>query len=400
MKAIVLGGGSTMGLALLVYLKDQQDISQILVTDIQDELIKERVSWLNDKRFSAKVLDAADYNSLVRAIEGYDIVLNTAPTRDKIPVMKAALKAGANYIDPGVRQIDEKLSLNGEFNKRGLLAIFDMYYSHGFIDIMAAYGIERLDKTDTLDLRWAQLDIVPPSEHSRALYTGFNFEGYIFGHYMLPSRRWENGKMILLPPRAEPEMFTFKGPIGTQEVRGLAEEGSNLARLRPEIRKITFKQSLGADLEIKCKFLADLGVSTAPIDIGGGQMVSSWAVINYLFNNQPTETKKAPDNRHAGCVIVRGVKDGQKIEYRIDAWPSENLVQKHKDIGCAKVSGPERAGVFRSGSPMGSVAVLMARGQIKAKGAFLPAFTVPSAEFLKQEASMGISIEITKTEIL
>ena len=399
MKAIVLGGGGILGLSLLVYLKDQKDISSILVTDIQEGVIKERVSWLNDKRFSTKVLDANDYNALVRAIKGYDVVLNVSRVRDKTVAMKASIETGASYIDCGVEQVEEKLALSDQFKQKGLLAIFDMYFSPGLHDMLAAYAIERLDRTDSVDFRWAVVDIVPPSEHSRRLYTGFSFDGYILHHFTRNSKQWENGKMVELPPRADPEIFTFKGPIATTEVAGLpADSLCDLAILRPDIPHISFKEALGIDLDKECHLLVALGFNkTEPINVGG-QMVAPWPVLKFLQNNQPAETKKASDIRHGGCAIVRGVKDGQKIEYRVEAWPSESLVQKHKDMGCARYAGP--GGVFRCGSPMGSAAVLLARGKIKAKGAFLPAFTIPAEEFLKQETSMGMNVEITKTVVL
>jgi hypothetical protein len=89
------------------------------------------------------------------------------------------------------------------------------------------------------------------------------------------------------------------------------------------------------------------------------------------------------------------VKDGQKVEYNIQQWPSESLAQKHKDMGCAKVGGP--GGTFRIGSPLGTVAVLMARGLIKATGCFPPGLVEPTEEFIKQEVAMGQNVEITKT---
>ncbi len=71
MKTIVLGGCGIIGLSLLTYLKEQRDISEILVTDVKEARLKEEVAWLSDKRFSARALDATDYNALVSAIKGY-----------------------------------------------------------------------------------------------------------------------------------------------------------------------------------------------------------------------------------------------------------------------------------------------------------------------------------------
>lgn len=173
---------------------------------------------------------------------------------------------------------------------------------------------------------------------------------------------------------------------------------SDLYLVKPAIPCISFKEALGVEMDQSCRLLVALGFNQEePMNIND-QKVSLWAMLQILANNQPPESKEPPDIRHGGCAIVRGVKGSQTIKYRVEAWPSESLVQKHKDMGCAKYGGP--GGVFRCGSPMGSLAVLIARGQIKSTGAFLPETVVPAKEFLDQEASMGINVEITKTEIL
>ena len=399
MKAIVLGGCGILGLSLLTYLKEQEEISEILVTDINEGRLRELVAWLNDKKFFYKILDSHDSNALVTAIKGYDVVLNVSAIRDKLPATKAALIAGANYIDSGAAPADAQLELDDEFKKRGLLAMLHMYFSPGLDNVLAHYAIERLDRTESIDFRWAVLDIVPASEHSRQLYWAFSLEGIMLRHFGYPSKCLRNGKILELPPRAEPEMFTFKGPIGTTEVAGLPAESLHWAhKYYPQISNITFKEALGIDFNKRCSFLAGLGFNkTESIDMNG-QMISPWEVLKYLANNQPPETKIGPDIRHGGGAIVRGIKGGQKVEYNIQQWPSESLVQKHKDMGCARFGGP--GGTFRNGSPMGTIAVLMARGKIKETGVFGPGAVEPPEEFIKQEVAMGQNVEITKTIIL
>ena len=399
MKAIVLGGCGMLGLSLLTYLKEQQEIPEILVTDVQQTKLKEVVDWLDDSRFSAKVLDVADYESLVAAIKGYDLVLNVSAVRNKLPATRAALMNGTNYIDGGAAPADEQLELSNEFKKRGRLAIVHMYFSPGLDNVLAHYAIERLDKTESIDFRWAVCDIVPASEHTRPLYWPFTLEGILLRHFGYPSKRLKEGKILELPPRAEPEMFTFKGPIGTTEVAGLPAESLHWAhKCYPEIPNITFKEALGVDFNKKCSFLAELGFNKAePVNVKG-QMISPWEVLKYLANRQPPETKRGPDIRHGGGAIVRGIKDGQKVEYNIQQWPSERLAQRHKAMGCAKVGGP--GGTFRIGSPLGTVAVLMARGLIQATGCFPPGLVEPTEEFIKQEVAMGQNVEITRTILM
>lgn len=399
MKTIVLGGMGVLGMALLTYLKEQEEISEILVTDIQQQKLKKVMAWLDDKRFSAKVLDINDNDALVSAIKGYDLVLNTSAVRDKFPALKAALLNGANYIDGGAGPAEEQLTLNDEFKKNGLTAIVHMYFSPGLDNVLAHYAIERLDKTESIDFRWAVLDIVPDAEHTKRLYWPFTLEGSVRRHFELPSRRVINGKVIELPPRAEPEMYAFKGPIGTTEVAGLPGESLHWAHMcYPEVPNITFKEALGIEFNKKCLFLRELGFNrTEPVKING-QMISPWEVFRYLALNQPKERKKGPDIRHGGGPIVRGIKDGQRVEYNIQQWPSEGLARKQKAMGCAKVGGP--GGIFRIGSPLGTTAVLLARGLIKAKGCFPPGVVEPTEEFIKQEVAMGQNVEITKTILL
>ena len=399
MKAIVLGGCGIMGLSLVTYLKEQKDITEILVTDIQEARLKEEVAWLKDKRFSARVLDGNDYNALVSSIKGYDVVLNVSAIPNKLGQAKAALQAGANYIDSGFGAEMARAELDREFKKKGLLAILNMYFSPGADNILAHYAIERLDRTDSVDFRWSVVDIVPASDHSRPLYWGLGFDGIMLHHFTVPSRRVENGKMVELSVRADPEMYTFKGPIGTTMVAGLAGESLSYCHENfPEIPNITFKESLGIEFNERCAFLAKLGFNRIePIDVNG-KKISPCEVLFALANNQPPETKKAPDIRHGGGPIVKGIKDGKKIEYNLQIWPSERLVQKHKDMGCARFGG--FGGTFRNGSPMGTAAVLMARGLIKEKGCFLPGLVEPTEEFIKQEVAMGQNVEITKTLIM
>jgi saccharopine dehydrogenase-like NADP-dependent oxidoreductase len=132
----------------------------------------------------------------------------------------------------------------------GLLAIVHLYDSPGLDKVLAHSALERLDRTESIDFRWAVFDIVPASEHSRQLFWPFTFDGIMLRHFGYPSKRLENGKILELPPRAEPEMFTFKGPIGTTEVAGLPAESLHWAhKCYPEIPNITFKEALGVDFD-------------------------------------------------------------------------------------------------------------------------------------------------------
>lgn len=405
MKAIVLGGLGIMGIAALVCLRKEGDISHITVVDRQADAVKEVVSWLNNsighEKYSGLAVDATDYRALVEAIKGNDIVINCAAmTGNYLSATKASLEAGANYIDVGSFGEEEaQMGLGDEFERKQLTAVLGMGFTPGLVNIAAVYAIEKLDKTNSVDIRWSIVDMVPPSGHSRQLYGGFNWWGYIYNYFTLPSTRWENGKRLEYPPRHEPESFAFKGPVGATEVAGWpGYDSDSIAKLFPGIPNIESKAAVGIETARKWELLKGLGFNRKePIDVGG-QKISPWAVLETLLNSQPVETRMPPDIRHGGAVIVSGLENGKETQYRIDIWPSERLVDEYKELGVAKYGG--QGGVFRVGSSLGTAAILIARGMANGKGVFYPESAFPAKEFLEQEASMGINVEISRVEIL
>jgi len=185
------------------------------------------------------------------------------------------LEIGVNYLGSGFGVETVLAEWDNEFKDKGLLSIANAYYSPGADTILAHYTIERLNSIDSVDFRWSIVDIVPSSEHSRQLYWGFSLEGMLLHHYTSPAKRVENGKLVELPPRSDPEMFTFKGPIGKTLVDDMTDELLvYIHQYFPDIPNITFKE-----------------------------------VLCIEFNERG--------------AIVKGIKDGQKVEYNIQMWPSE-----------------------------------------------------------------------------
>jgi saccharopine dehydrogenase-like NADP-dependent oxidoreductase len=119
-----------------------------------------------------------------------------------------------------------------------------------------------------------------------------------------------------------------------------------------------------------------------PINVQG-QMVSPWEVLVTLLGQLPPETKPA-DIRDETRVIVRGGEAGKEVEYNISRL---NI-------------GPDRFKEYTglsTGLCSAIAAVMIGRGQIKAKGVLMPELCIPPDRFLDELASLGMDIEITKT---
>ena len=397
MRVAVIGAAGIQGMSTLVYLLEQEGVSQIVAIDILGEELKKRVSGLKDKRVVFQVVDIRNYEQMLGTLKeaDIDVIVNNAAIPGYYESMvKVALEAGSNYLDlGGPQEIPAQIAFSGEFNKRGLTGIVDMGSAPGMSNIMAAYCIHKLDSIDTVDFKWAGgVDIVSDEEHSVPLYWGYNFRG-IMGLFSGPTLVYEDGKLLELEPRALSEKYTFKDPIGRIDIHGLTHgEPRMLSRSFPDIKRITFKLGYQPEFETKVRFLRDLGFGNlAAIDVKG-QKIVPWDVLETLLRQLPPETKKAPDFRGEGHCFARGYKDGQKMQYHIAFRESEELLNRYKNKGCH--------GLFRAGIFIAVAAVMLGRGQVEAKGIFHPEIAIPADLYLAEVAKAGFEVEIEKKVVL
>jgi len=264
---------------------------------------------------------------------------------------------------------------------------------------MAAYAINKLDRTDSVDIKSGSKDLVPPEEHTRPIAWGprvgskgeinIDFPGLdtIKGMYIKSSVSYEDGELRWAQPKGNPEVFQFRDPIGavtiTQSSGGVVV---SLSRSFPEIKRITYKTGGDSDQDRKKNLLRDLGfMNEKQIDVEG-QMISPWEVLVALLGELPRETNPA-DIRSETRVIVRGEEAGKKVEYNLSRL----------NISPNRIS---ESTVPSSGLCSAIAAVMIGRGQIKAKGISMPELCINPDLFLGEFASLGMDIEITKRVIL
>jgi saccharopine dehydrogenase-like NADP-dependent oxidoreductase len=396
MKIIIFGAAGVQGKASLVYLLEQKDVTEVKITDIRENVLNEIVDQFRDKRVVANYLDLADHSAIVKECKGYDIAINCSITVGYfMTATKGALEAGTSYLDlttMGEREAQQ--TLHDEFKKKNIVCIQDMGVGPGLSNIAAAYLMSKLDKTDTIDIKFVTIDTVPPEEHSKPLNCTIALGGHM---YLLsgPTYVYEDGILKELEPRARPEKFTFAEPIGTQTIHGLPHsEPVIMSRTFADkgIKRISVWGSQGDDLEQKLCFLQDLGFANLdPIDVKG-QKIVPFDVLEALVNNLPPETKKTPNFIGDFLIIVAGEKDGKKIEYTLRAVASPELYHKMREKGCV--------GQYRAGICGAVAAVMIGRGQILGKGVLEPEQAVAPEEFFKELSKFGYLIEIIKKSLM
>ena len=273
MKIVITGGAGIQAMSAMIYLLDQPDVREVLVTDANRiDTVRERIARLGDARFSAAMLDCTDEAAAARAFRGYDIVLNCAAIRGHyIKTTRAALAAGAHYLDmTSLGEEPLQFALDGAFAAKELTCLLDMGAAPGLSNLMAVYCMEKLDRTESIDYAWGVIDTVPPEQHTRPLNWGYGFDG-IMGLVSGPSLVYEDGRLQQLEPRARPEVFQFK--TGPQVIKGMPHrEPAMLAESFPQagFKHVMYRQAFDADSEAKYEFLRDLGFANRePIDVKG-----------------------------------------------------------------------------------------------------------------------------------
>jgi len=400
-KLAVTGASGIQGMSAMIYLLEQEDVKEIQVSDNSHmERLRERVDKLNDKRLILRQLDCTDQKTAVEAFKGCEVVINCAYTPGRyLNTMKAALEAGANYLDlTSMGEEPKQLALSEEFNKKDITGIIDMGTAPGLSNIMAVYCMNKLDKTDAIDYYWGIADIIPPEEHSRPLYWGFGFDG-IMSLIARPSLVYEDGKLQELEPRARPVVFRFKEPVGDIVVKGLPHpEPRMLSQSFPDrgIKHIMFREGFDADSEKKYTFLRDLGFNsnrTEPIDVKGVK-VKPFDVLWALLEQLPPEAKKPSQIISEGNCVVQGWKDGKKMEIKlmIRTAPNSEMHRRYTARGAF--------GSYRTGICAAMAGVLLGRGSIEKKGVFQPELCVSPEIYLKEQVKVGMEVEETITAML
>jgi len=400
MRIAVTGASGLQGISAMIYLLEQDDVEKVQVSDVRHfERLKERVTNLNDKRLEMIELDCTDQQAAVEAFKGFDAVVNCAYSPGGyLRTTRAALEAGANYLDlVSMGEEAEQKKLHDDFKRRDITCVMDMGAAPGLSNIMAVYCMNKLDKTDSIDYKWGVVDIVPPEEHTRPLYWGYGFDG-IMHLISVPSLVYEEGKLQELGPRARPEVFRFKDPLGDQVIMGFPHpEPQMLSESFPEagFKHIMYRQAFDRDSERKYCFLCDLGFANQnePVDVKGVKVIP-FEVLWALLEKLPPEEKKAAHIISEGNCIVQGWKGGKQTEIKLMIRTSPDS-DMHR-----RFTGKGAFGSYRTGICGAMAGVLLGRGLVEKKGVYPPELCIPADLYIQEQAKVGMEIEETTKTIL
>ena len=325
MRVLLVGAGGVGGsIALIAARRDFFDV--MVVADYDAARAAEVAASTGDSRFVPAQVDASDSAAVSALLVEHrcDVLMNATDPRFVMPLFRAALAGGANYLDmamslsrphptepyaqTGVKLGDEQFELADNWAEAGQLALVGMGIEPGMADVFARYAadelfsqIEELGVRDGANLVVAGYDFAP----SFSIWTTIE-------ECLNPPVIYEKDRgWFTTAPFSEPEVFEFPDGIGPVECVNVEHEEVLLMPRWVDAGRVTFKYGLGEEFITVLRVLHKLGLdSTTPVTVGGVQ-VSPRDVVAAVLPNPAQLGDRMSGKTCAGLWVKGTGKDGK-----------------------------------------------------------------------------------------
>ncbi len=280
MRILLVGAGG-VGTAL-ARIAARRPFAELIIADF-DLGRAQRAAAASD-RYRAVQLDARDEQATAALLTEHscDALMNAADPRFVMPLFRAALSAGVNYLDmamslshphqdapysaTGVKLGDDQFALADQWLQAGKLALAGIGVEPGLSDVFARHAadelfseIDELGVRDGASLQVAGYDFAPTFSIWTTIEECLN-----------PPVIWEAGRgWFTTEPFSEPEVFTFPAGIGPVECVNVEHEEVLLMPRWVKARRVTFKYGLGEEFISVLRTLHKLGLdAVSPVQVG------------------------------------------------------------------------------------------------------------------------------------
>jgi saccharopine dehydrogenase-like NADP-dependent oxidoreductase len=380
----VVGGAGAMGRITVRDLVETAppDVS-ILIADYNEAAAK-KLAKSYGSRVRAVRVDVTKVAATAKALKGVFAAINCCQHDFNLPVMEAALKAGAHYCDLGglFHVTRKQLKLHARFKKAKLLALLGIGAAPGVVNVLARAAADEMERVDEIHVLVGNVDRTPGREGG-VLGTSYSIQT-ILDEASLPAAVFTDGKFTFAEPMSAPESVEFPQPVGLRRpARTIHSEVATLPLSYKDkgVREVSFKIAFSDDLDEKLRFLHALGLtSTAPLKVGKAT-VSPREVLLALLSRLPAPAAGGPPDEYEVLrVVVRGAAGGADVEEIVDchtpgiaAWGMGVDV----DTGC----------------PPSIAMQMLLRGDITVRGVVPAEVSIPAAPFFEELRKRGMSVE-------
>jgi len=373
MRVLVLGGAGAVCNETTRDLAEYSDFSEIVVADYNLEAAKALVNEIGDPRLSAIFFNAEDYDSMLELFPDFDVVVNGLPWKYDMPVTRACVETGVSGLD--VSTEEDQWDFDAAAKEKGMIFIPGVGATPGITNVMARKGADQMDQVDEVQINFAAFRCPAPAP---GLLITFLWE---FHPKTEERTYYKDGEFIWVGPFEGTQMVNFPGQIGEQEVCYIPH---------PETR--TMPKSLGAKaVSVKgcfpphamrlAKAMLESGLySEEPITVKGIK-TTAFEMMHEILLELP-ETKQTPLWAYGLVVDVIGKRDGEGITIRF--WSEHPPMEEW---------GGKSAYYKNIAIPLSIGAIMIARGDIPAKGVLPPESVLDPGIFFTELEKRGIKVK-------
>jgi lysine 6-dehydrogenase len=383
MRALVLGAGR-MGRAAAWDLARQPGVSLVRMVDrdpaplaVAEREVAAVMPQGPGARPGAKLeterYDLDDERGLVRLLSDFDVALSSADYRHNERLTRAAIEARTHLCDLGgnLFVVARQLALSDAAERAGITVVPDCGLAPGMACLLAARGVERLDRADRIRIRVGGLPAHPRPPLCYKLI--FAVRG-LTNEYLEPAEALRNGEIVRLRSLTEPEPIEFPQPFGTLEAFTTSGGVSTLPRtLGDRVPNIDYKTIRYPGHMAAFAGMAAIGLlDETPVD----------GVVPRVFTERLLERALTDDDTDVVLVRVSidGVRGGRPTRLVLEIIDRHDHATGH--------SAMARTTAY----PAAAIAYMLGVGAIDKRGVHPGELAVPLDSFVAAVRARGIEI--------
>lgn len=376
MRITVIGAGA-IGSAMVHDLLEHDEVAEVQVCDAHGRSLQNLRAQTTSDRLRPFQADARDPNVLRPILDGSDCVIGCVDPGLNAQLAQLCLDLGSHFCDLGGNDevVQEQLALDAEARARGLWIVPNCGLAPGLINILCLHGLSQFDEAKAAHLRVGGVPY-PPQEPFRFQISWSAQK--ILDDYTLPIRKIENGEVVPCQPFSGLEAIAFPEPFGEMEAFCTAGALSTLAdELAGQVETLDHKTIRWPGHADQMSFLIGLGLADKRhIDVRT-HLTYRDILVRKLRQHLGADQADAVLMR----IVLHGIQAGQPRTLRYD------MIAYYHEAG--QMTAMRRCASVATGT----IAVMLARGDVAGGGAAPPEHVMPHEAYYRHVVARGLPIE-------
>ncbi len=306
MKIAILGTG-LVGRAMALDLAADRGF-EVTAVDRDEARLKD----LADRGLKTLPADLSRQQVLKEIVDRQDLALNALPGWLGFQALRTCLESGKNVVDIAFFP-EDPFELDSLAREKGVAAVVDAGVAPGLSNLLAAHGLTRLEKGQSLSIYVGGLPLVRewPFEY-KAVFSPLD----VIEEYLRPARIKEGGRVVVRPALSDPEFLEFE-QLGTLEAFNTDGLRTLLKTLDiPDMKEKTLRYPGHRE---KMMVLREAGFfNSTPVKIGEQLLRPVDFTARILFSK--LEMKPGDEDLTVMRVAVSGEKDGRPVRLTFELF--------------------------------------------------------------------------------